>query len=57
MKRAVIEFREGFTNIPADRMELKEIGGDTFLCVYAGDVLAGVFDLSCVMKAHISEKN
>lgn len=42
----------GYINVPADRMELKE----DVIYVYNGEKLAAVVDVSVVIFAHISER-
>ena len=54
MKRCVAELAEGYSNIPADRLELDREAG--MIYVYDGNNLAAAFDVSIIMKIYISEK-
>lgn len=44
---------DGFVNINADQIEVE----DPFLKAFSGGNLVGLFDLSTVMTAYLSEKN
>ena len=53
MKRVNIVLpNDGYINVPADRMEIKE----NMLYVYNGKELNALVDVSVVMAAHISER-
>ena len=52
--RCVIETREGFINVAADRLEIDQ--DRELLIAYDGKSIAAVCDLSVIMTAHISEK-
>lgn len=57
MKRAVIEYRDGFANIPADKIDLQEIpNGSKVVVLKNGPEIVGIFDLEIVQKCYISEK-
>ena len=54
MKRIVVELRDGFVNIPGDRLE-RDVNNN-MIFAYNGKELAGAFDIDAVMKIYISEK-
>lgn len=56
MKRAIVEFRDGYVNIPGDRMVKLDLDGCQFITIYNNGELVGVFDIEIIQKAYISEK-
>lgn len=56
MKRSIVEFRDGYVNIPGDRMVKLELDGGAFIEIYNKCELVGVFDIEIIQKAYISEK-
>ncbi len=54
MKRAIIKFLSGGDcNLPADYIDADE----NYISVFNDGILIGIFNLSCVKAAFISEKN
>ena len=56
MKRLIVEFRDGYVNIPGDRMVKLELECGSFIEIYSKGELVGVFDIEIIQKAYISEK-
>lgn len=54
MKRLIIKSVDGYINIPADRIAEKE--DVNMLYAYDGKELVGVFEISTILQAYISEK-
>lgn len=51
MKRCVVDMRDGFVNIPADRLEREE----DVIFVFNGESLMGMFSLGSLEHIYISE--
>lgn len=54
MKRAIIKFTDGgHCNLLADYIDADE----NYISVFNEGILIGIFNLSCIKAAYISEKN
>lgn len=51
MTRCVAKFKDGYQNIPADRLERE----DAIIFAYNGDRLVAMFDIGCLESIWLSE--
>lgn len=54
MKRLVVNWNEGYCNLPITRIELRE---DSVVYAYNGDEFIGMFDLGAVSLLYVSERD
>lgn len=51
MKKCVANFKNGFLNVPADRLERE----DAIIFVYNGEKLVAMFDIGILLSIWLSE--
>lgn len=53
MKRLIVNWGDGYCNIPVTHIELRE---DSVVFAYNGDEFVGVFDLGAIAFLYVSER-